>query len=210
MIPESLFAVTADATHVGVVDPTGQARRTSWSLVERLLIRTTDEGPFLPDVFWEIEPVEEPSLVFPGGATGEAEFLRTAQARLPGFNNDQVIAAMASTSNQEFVVWERDRHCPRCQRDLPRFPQLTHAHRLELRRIIDTSGPIDAIKRLREMSGCDLKTAKLWVHHRGLAGQGHAPITPCPHCGEPLRSAEAKQCRFCKRDWHDPARIRSL
>jgi hypothetical protein len=32
-------------------------------------------------------------------------------------------------------------------------------------------------------------------------------ITPCPYCGEPLRTAAAKQCRHCKMDWHDPERI---
>lgn len=27
---------------------------------------------------------------------------------------------------------------------------------------------------------------------------------PCPYCGESLRTPRAKQCRFCKMDWHDP------
>jgi hypothetical protein len=27
---------------------------------------------------------------------------------------------------------------------------------------------------------------------------------PCPYCGQPLRTAIARQCRFCKMDWHDP------
>ena len=30
---------------------------------------------------------------------------------------------------------------------------------------------------------------------------------PCPYCGEPLRTSIAKQCRFCKMDWHDPANV---
>lgn len=29
----------------------------------------------------------------------------------------------------------------------------------------------------------------------------------CPHCGKELRTAAAKQCRFCKMDWHDPDNV---
>jgi len=28
--------------------------------------------------------------------------------------------------------------------------------------------------------------------------------TPCPYCGGMLRTRQAKQCRHCGRDWHDP------
>jgi len=32
----------------------------------------------------------------------------------------------------------------------------------------------------------------------------------CPFCKNLLRSANAKQCRFCRRDWHDPEKITVL
>jgi hypothetical protein len=210
LIRESLFVVVADPTRFHVIDPSGNEKGTSWNSLERVLIRTTDDGPFLPDVFWVLEPMEEPAVVFPSGVTGEAEFLRVAQAVLLDFNNDQITKAMGCTDNGEFIVWERTTYCSRCMHTLPRLDELAHAQRLELRRIIDTAGSIHAMKHLRNVTGCDLKTAKLWVQHRGIAGQGHEPLTPCPHCGEPLRSAQAKQCRFCRRDWHDPERVRSL
>jgi Histidine kinase-, DNA gyrase B-, and HSP90-like ATPase len=31
----------------------------------------------------------------------------------------------------------------------------------------------------------------------------------CPHCGKPLRTPMAKQCRFCGADWHEPAMLSS-
>jgi hypothetical protein len=34
--------------------------------------------------------------------------------------------------------------------------------------------------------------------------------TPCPHCGEPLVTPRAKQCRYCRMDWHDPDHPRKL
>ena len=30
---------------------------------------------------------------------------------------------------------------------------------------------------------------------------------PCPYCGQPLRTAFAKQCRHCGTDWHDPENV---
>lgn len=31
--------------------------------------------------------------------------------------------------------------------------------------------------------------------------------TPCPYCGATLRTRNAKQCRKCLRDWHDPGNV---
>lgn len=109
LMPEALFVVSVDADQVEIVDPAGVRRSVAWRVLERLVIRTTDTGPLLPDVFWELESADGPILQFPGGATGENDFLLAAQTHLHGFRNDQVIAAMSSTSNREFVVWERDR-----------------------------------------------------------------------------------------------------
>lgn len=107
LIPESLYVVTSDAQGMRVTDFAGASREVAWSALRRLSIRTTDSGPMLADVFWELEPLEDPPFAFPGGATGEDVFLATAQKQLAGFDNDQVIAAMGSTANARFLVWER-------------------------------------------------------------------------------------------------------
>ena len=31
--------------------------------------------------------------------------------------------------------------------------------------------------------------------------------TPCPYCGDSLRTPASKQCRHCKMDWHDPTNV---
>lgn len=38
-------------------------------------------------------------------------------------------------------------------------------------------------------------------------GETTATGSPCPHCGEPLRTPFAKQCRHCGTDWHYPANV---
>jgi hypothetical protein len=44
---------------------------------------------------------------------------------------------------------------------------------------------------------------------RAVFGELFAP-TPCPYCGENLRTAKAMQCRKCGVDWHDPNNLARL
>lgn len=106
LMPESLFVVSFDSAGIRVSDPSGDTRAVAWERLSRVTIRTTDEGPLRPDVFWFLhESADTPSAVFPGGATGETELLAELQKRLSRFDNEQLIQAMASTSNALFVVW---------------------------------------------------------------------------------------------------------
>jgi hypothetical protein len=76
-----------------------------WAELERVGLQTTEQGPFEDDVFWLLHTASAVHRV-PQGAEGEGELLRRLQA-LPGFDNEAVIEAMASTGNQAWVCWER-------------------------------------------------------------------------------------------------------
>lgn len=47
-----------------------------------------------------------------------------------------------------------------------------------------------------------------WTLAEGPAPEEElAAAAECPYCGKELRTAAAKQCRFCKMDWHDPKNV---
>jgi hypothetical protein len=98
--------VSFDAREILVVAPSGRSRRIAWDALTRVCILTLDTGPFVSDVFWAFHVRDEKPLVVTHEAHGTPELLKELQRRLPGFNNDQVIAAMQSVENAEFVVWQ--------------------------------------------------------------------------------------------------------
>jgi hypothetical protein len=87
--------------------PKGQVARVAWSALTKVVLRTTDGGPFVPDMFWLFYTgSDKPALVVVGGADDQ-DLLAALQKRLPGFNNDQLIKAMQSVDNHTFLLWEK-------------------------------------------------------------------------------------------------------
>ncbi len=108
--PESQVRVSFDDREIVCSYPDGVVRRAAWSELTEVRIRTTSEGPFLPDVFWGLHAgAEEPRIIVPQGASGDAELLHAMQRRLPGFDNLEVGRAMGSTDDRMFVVWRAPR-----------------------------------------------------------------------------------------------------
>ena len=85
----------------------GETRTATWFELSKVGITTTDEGPFVQDVFWGLHAGERVAVAYPQDAVGSQELLTAMQERLPNFNNHAVIEAMGSTSNAHFVVWDR-------------------------------------------------------------------------------------------------------
>jgi hypothetical protein len=76
-----------------------------WSDLEEVAIITTDEGPFVDDVFWVLSGKASGCLA-PSEAVGVGELIVRLQ-KLPGFKNEVVIEAMGSTTNAKFVCWTK-------------------------------------------------------------------------------------------------------
>lgn len=103
--PECRVVVHLTESGVRCERPDGLTEQVAWADLQRVEILTTDEGPFLPDLFWLLHGTTGGCAV-PQGATGDGE-LRRRLGRLPGFDNGAVITAMGSTDNARFLCWQR-------------------------------------------------------------------------------------------------------
>jgi hypothetical protein len=103
--PESDWNVGFDDEIIWSKSPSGQKEEIFWTKVKAIFIETNDLGPFSSDVFWHVAG-ENIRITFPLGATGEKEMLSRFQ-KLKNFNNEEVIAAMSTTDNQVFKVWQQ-------------------------------------------------------------------------------------------------------
>lgn len=106
---------TSSSVNVSFTDTTitatygrGETRCVAWNSLTKVGITTTDEGPYVEDLFWGLHAGEQVAVVYPQDAEGGQELLSEMQKRLAGFDNRSVIEAMGSTSNGMFTVWERD------------------------------------------------------------------------------------------------------
>lgn len=99
--------VTHDDEAISVTFPDGHTRSVNWNVLTKIVIRTTDEGPAVDDVFWDLYVGDDLELTYPQHADSDRRLLNAMQERLRGFDNEVVIGAMGSTGNANFTAWER-------------------------------------------------------------------------------------------------------
>ena len=102
---EAKWVVTVSSDRISCERPNGNVKSVEWADLRMVAVETTDEGPFAADVFWHLTG-ETSSCVVPLGATGEPALVERLQT-LPGFDNETLIKAMTSTSNQRFILWQK-------------------------------------------------------------------------------------------------------
>lgn len=105
--PESRWAVAIADGVVTVTDAEGTSACVACKDISGIVIETNDSGPWGSDVWWLIfGPEDRLACAFPQGAEGEIAAVNRLMA-LPGFDCEQMIAAMASTRNATFPVWRK-------------------------------------------------------------------------------------------------------
>jgi hypothetical protein len=124
-------------------------------------------------------------------------FLLAAELDIVRQRKSERVTLLASESQPE-----PGQKCSTCGLVVPAFSFLAPADRASLLLLIEQGHSIEAIKALRRLGVKELKHANSWVFHRGQPVHPLPEPAPCPHCGQPLRSPRAKQCRHCGRDWH--------
>jgi hypothetical protein len=98
--------VTFDDTSVRRVSPEGGVEEVMWSDLVEVRIVTTADGPLTEDVYWMLEGSDGTGVAV--GQSSTADDLVDRLQALPGFDNEQMILAMGSTDEAEFVCWRRD------------------------------------------------------------------------------------------------------
>jgi len=93
--------------------------------------------------------------------------------------------------------------CPRCKSHIPEFTNLTTEDAEAIRQLVRSGRLLEPMQELRRLTGCSLLWAKIWTLHPDGPDTLEDKKAPCPFCGKPLRTERSKQCRHCKRDWHD-------
>ena len=100
----STVKVWFDKEKIYVQWPEKEKESIHWPSIKIIAVETTDEGPWLEDIWWHIAN-EEMTLTYPNQANGADKILNQLQ-KMPNFNNENLIKAMTYVQNQTFILWD--------------------------------------------------------------------------------------------------------
>jgi hypothetical protein len=81
----------------------------SWRDITKIQVLTTDEGPYLCDVFLILRDTNDKGIVIPQYKQKETKQVLDRILKFEGFDNRLFIEAMGSTEIKWFTVWEKDK-----------------------------------------------------------------------------------------------------
>jgi hypothetical protein len=99
-------SVFVDDQGVRLLSRDGTVGSVKWDELQAVVIETTDQGPFVEDVFFVLVG-KNAGCAVPHGADGtDALFKRLGE--LPGFDYDAACRAMSCAENNRFLCWKRE------------------------------------------------------------------------------------------------------
>nr|WP_320117446.1 hypothetical protein [uncultured Marinifilum sp.] len=103
--PEDYFDITITNDYLRVEHPEREREQIDWTDIIEIAIQTTDEGPFLPDV-WLMLIGNDNGCSIPQGAPRFDDIYEIV-SKYENFNFDEFIKAMGSADNARFVIWSK-------------------------------------------------------------------------------------------------------
>jgi len=106
LLTEDLFIVLVNENQIEYHSPKQGLQVVPWDELNKVVIITNDRGPWFCDTYWHIIG-EKSNCIIPMGTAGEDNLIAALQ-KLQDFDNVQMIAAMTSVKNQQFICWKRE------------------------------------------------------------------------------------------------------
>ena len=106
--PEDYYDISITDEYVKVEHPKRNIEEIKWNEIEEISIVTTDEGPFLPDV-WLMLIGNGKGCSMPQGAPKHDEVYDIV-SKYDGFDFEEVIKAATSTDNAKFELWKKNKN----------------------------------------------------------------------------------------------------
>jgi hypothetical protein len=105
---EKFMTVTATADGFTIKSsPHGEQLAFRFDDITKIVVRTTSDGPFSEDIFYEVV-TPGGTIVVPSQEEGMKTLVDEHLLKLPGFDYETFIKAMGSTDDQAFVCFERE------------------------------------------------------------------------------------------------------
>jgi hypothetical protein len=103
--PEDLFQIEITEEYAKVSHPKRPEEEINWNEIEEINIMTTDQGPFVPDV-WLILMGNGKRCSIPQGYSGWEDVYNKV-SKFPGFDFENVIKSATSIENKTFNLWKK-------------------------------------------------------------------------------------------------------
>jgi hypothetical protein len=105
---EMLVELSFDNELITAKYPDGNSVTLKWSELTNIGMGSIDPVGDSPSLYWGLHAGKQiPTISYPHGAIGDKELMAEFVKRLPGFNLEKVMQAVATTGRAHFQIWPK-------------------------------------------------------------------------------------------------------